>query len=365
MTYTLTIFNNENYYNLICWYLLKFHSAKNNNIVLNKDYCPISDNKFQIDSCKINIKYKNKEIKIESINTQIKYEIEYEYGFVKKLIIKCISKELLEDFLNYIKDKKYGICNKIDDHISIYTPVVDDHPNWEHYRNFPKRNIDTVIINSKLKNNIINNIETFYKDKNDYIKYGIPNKNVILLHGPPGTGKSSILFSLASYFNKDVYLLNFGSEINDEKFIHLMGHLDENSFLFLEDIDALFKNRESVTKGNSGFLSFSTILNFLDGALRVDGLVTFMTTNHIENLDPALIRPGRVNLIEKIGYPDKNEISDFYKLYYPKSSKTDIKKFVDIVSKIKNISPATINSFLFNHRKDDNIFNSINELTKK
>jgi hypothetical protein len=363
MTYTLTIFNNENYYNLICWYLLKFHNTKNNNIVLNDNYCPIDNNKFQIDSCKIIIKYKNKEIKIESINTELKYEIDYKYGFIKKLIIKCTSIELLEDFLNYVKKKNYDICNKINGYISIYSPIVSGHPEWEHYRNFPSRNIETVIINHKIKNNIINNIETFYKDKNDYIKYGIPHKNVILLHGPPGTGKSSILFSLASYFNKDVYLLNFGSEINDEKFIDLMSHIDNNSFLFLEDIDALFKNRESVSKGKSGFLSFSTILNFLDGALRVDGLITFMTTNHIEHLDPALIRPGRVNLIEKIDYPGKEEISEFYKLYYPKSSKTDVKKFLDIVCKIKNISPASLNSFLFNHR-NDNIFKFIDELKK-
>jgi len=262
MTYTLTILNtsdDEYYYNLICWYLLKFHYTKNNNIVLNNSpggNCLTNGNKFRIDSCKITIQYKNKEIKIESINTEIKHENSYTYGFIKKLIIKCISKELLEDFLHNVEEKKYNICNKIKGEISIYNPVVEGHPEWELYRNFPTRNIETVIINHKIKNNIINNIETFYKDKDDYIKYGIPHKNVILLHGPPGTGKSSILFSLASYFNKDVYLLNFGSEINDEKFIHLMAHIDKNSFLFLEDVDALFKNRESVSKGKSGFIIF-------------------------------------------------------------------------------------------------------------
>jgi SpoVK/Ycf46/Vps4 family AAA+-type ATPase len=364
--YTLTILNNyeDAYkYDLICWYLLKFHDNKKCNIVTN-DRCDIPKNKFKIDCCKIKFLYKKKEIKIEVINTNIKYECDFGYAFIKKIIIKCISKDLLEDFLQYIKDLQYNICFKNNTETSVYTPVLSGDPRFELYKKFPKRNLDSVIIDKDIKKNIINNIETFYKDKNDYINYGIPYKNVILLHGPPGTGKSSILFSIASYFNKDVYILNFGSNINDEIFIHLLSHIHADSFLFLEDIDALFKNRDAVRKGNNGFLSFSTLLNFLDGVLRVDGLITFMTTNHIENLDPALLRSGRVNLTEKIDYPNKELIQEFYKLYFPNANKTDSDKFVKIVSQIKNIQSSTINSFLFNHRKCNNIFDFIHELKK-
>lgn len=346
---------------MICWYLLKFHDNNKCNIVINK-YCHIPKNKFIIDCCKIKFLYKKKQIKIEVINTNIKYELNYRYGFIKKIIIKSISKDLLEDFLQYIKDLEYNICYKNNNETSVYTPVLAGDPRFELYQNFPKRNLDSVIIDKHIKKNIINNIETFYKDKNDYITYGIPYKNVILLHGPPGTGKTSILFSIASYFNKDVYILNFGSDINDEIFIHLLSHIKPDSFLFLEDIDALFKNRDAVRKGNNGFLSFSTLLNFLDGVLRVDGLITFMTTNHIEYLDPALLRSGRVNLTEKIDYPNKDLIQDFYKLYFPKANKTDTDKFVKIISQFKNIQSSTINSFLFKYRKSNNIFDFINEL---
>ena len=356
--YILTILNNENLYNIICWYLFTKYHDKIKNIVLHNNGIH-TNNIYQFEKGNIIIEYKKEKISISGIVTDKIFETSTKYGFIKKLVIECKNKDTLEYFFEHIKLEKQKTFNEKVDKISVY---VHEHGDWNMYRTYPKRNIDSVVIDNHIKNNIITNINNFYNDVVDYKKYGMPHKNVILLHGPPGTGKTSLLFALASYFNKNICILNFGSNITDEDFIHLMADIPENSFLFFEDVDALFKNREAVTKGTKGYLSFSTILNFLDGNLRIDGLITFLTTNHLDKLDPALTRTGRINLLEKLDYPNKEQIADFYKLYYPKCKKEDLQKFVNICSKIKKLSPSTINTFLFNHRKDKNIFDFIKEI---
>jgi len=111
------------------------------------------------------------------------------------------------------------------------------------------------------------------KNEKVYNKYGIPYKRVYCLYGPPGTGKSSIIFSLASSLNKNINILNFGSGVTDSAFISLMSNMRENTILLLEDIDALFTNRQAESSTDKGFLSFSTLLNFLDGSLRKNGMI--------------------------------------------------------------------------------------------
>lgn len=85
--------------------------------------------------------------------------------------------------------------------------------------------------------------------------------------------------------------------MTDDRLNHLMNHVPERSILLLEDIDAAFNERKQ-TGEDQGYLSgvtFSGLLNALDGVASADERLIFMTTNHPERLDPALIRPGRVD----------------------------------------------------------------------
>jgi chaperone BCS1 len=52
----------------------------------------------------------------------------------------------------------------------------------------------------------------------------------------------------------------------------------------------------SSSDGNSGGITFSGLLNALDGVAAQEGKVLVMTTNHVERLDPALVRPGRIDI---------------------------------------------------------------------
>ena len=74
-----------------------------------------------------------------------------------------------------------------------------------------------------------------------------------------------------------------------------------SSIILLEDIDALFVERHSVDRNSGGHhrggrVSFSGLLNALDGVRSQEGRISFMTTNHREKLDPALLRPGRADV---------------------------------------------------------------------
>ena len=127
----------------------------------------------------------------------------------------------------------------------------------------------------------------------------------------------------------------------------------DNSFLLIEDIDCLFEKREHK---DSPLITFSSFLNVLDGVLYKHGLICFITTNHPELLDRAILRSGRMDLIFKIDYPSKTDIK---RLFVDLNSKTtaisvidtECDKFIDKISG-KNIPMAAIVNFLFKYRME-------------
>ena len=291
---------------------------------------------FMYKKIKINVKtYRSKEIVGSNYSgTYISYlELSSDIKTVKKFIKKAHEV--------YYNDHFYK-----DNTISIWTP---DNGRWEFYANLQMRDVDSVILDQGIKEDIINDIDQFNKNENIYHKYGIPYKRVYCLYGPPGTGKSSIIFTIASKFKKNIAMLNFGSGITDSVFIKLMSNIKDDQILLLEDVDALFSYRNSISKTDDGFLSFSTLLNILDGNLRVEGLCIFMTTNHPEKLDSALLRKGRVDYMVKIDYISKYQIEHFAKMYYPNITKKQLDEYIGYLSKIKNLTSSQLSSFMFLH----------------
>jgi len=119
-----------------------------------------------------------------------------------------------------------------------------------------------------------------------------------LLHGPPGSGKSSFIQALAGSLSYDICLLNISERgLTDDKLNYLMSNAPERSFILIEDVDAAFNKRVQTSEdGYQSSVTFSGFLNALDGVASGEERVIFLTTNHIDRLDPALIRPGRVDL---------------------------------------------------------------------
>ena len=73
------------------------------------------------------------------------------------------------------------------------------------------------------------------------------------------------------------------------------------------------------------------MLNVLDGLMSSDGILTIMTTNHIEKLDPALIRAGRVDRRFEFPNPSRQQIADFFLSFYPQARRELADKFANVL----------------------------------
>ena len=151
----------------------------------------------------------------------------------------------------------------------------------------------------------------------------------------------------------NIYIINLGPKVDDSVFMSAISLLPNNSILLLEDIDSLFVERKA-NDSNKSMVSFSGILNVLDGMGRKNGLVTFMTTNYINRLDKALIRPSRVDVIMRFKEAGKEQIENMFKKFFP--DRNDFDKLYKKMEYIK-CSICAIQKF-FMHIK----FNSKSEL---
>lgn len=115
-------------------------------------------------------------------------------------------------------------------------------------------------------------------------------------------------------------------------------------------------------------VTFSGLLNCLDGVASSEARILFMTTNYLERLDPALVRPGRVDLKEYIGYCNNKQIEKMFLRFY--RDQDDItrqnlaKQFaIDVISHGKNVSPAQIQGyFMFYKNNPDQVINNVSQI---
>lgn len=229
------------------------------------------------------------------------------------------KKEILTDFFKAAKE----FCNKKNDK-EIMCKILRN-GGWMKLTTLPKRSLDTIYLPKKQKDNIYNDLKKFYDLKDEYIKLGIPWKRNYLLEGSPGTGKSSLIFALASELNLNIYIINLGPKVDDSVLMSAVAAIPKNTILLLEDIDALFIDRRP-NDSNKSLVSFSGILNVLDGMARKSGLVTFLTTNYKEHLDKALIRPSRVDFILEFGKAKREQINEMFNKFFP-NRKSEFDKF--------------------------------------
>lgn len=161
-----------------------------------------------------------------------------------------------------------------------------------------KRPLKSVVLQEGVAEKIEEDVQAFLRRRQWYADRGIPYRRGYLLHGPPGSGKSSFIQALAGSLSYDIALLNLSERgLADDKLIHLLSNAPERSFVLIEDIDAAFNKRVQTSEdGYQSSVTFSGFLNALDGVASGEERIIFMTTNHPERLDPALIRPGRVDL---------------------------------------------------------------------
>ncbi|KAG2356120.1 BCS1 N terminal-domain-containing protein [Suillus spraguei] len=161
-----------------------------------------------------------------------------------------------------------------------------------------KRPLHSVVLDTGVSEKVEQDVKAFLQRRQWYADRGIPYRRGYLLHGPPGSGKTSYIQALAGSLSYDICLLNLSERgLGDDKLNHLLSNAPERSFILIEDVDAAFNKRVQTSEdGYQSSITFSGFLNALDGVASGEERIIFMTTNHFGKLDPALIRPGRVDL---------------------------------------------------------------------
>ena len=185
---------------------------------------------------------------------------------------------------------------------------------WHRVHEIVPRSLDSVILPQGVVPSLLRDLRTFLSSEEWYRERGIPWRRGLLFEGIPGTGKTSIVSALAGELGLDLYTCNITDRgMNDQSLLSSLLKVKPKSAILLEDIDGLVDGREM--QGESG-VTFSGLLNALDGVASKPGTVTFMTTNHIDQLDPALIRSGRVDRQESFTQATDDQASRFYDRFF-------------------------------------------------
>ncbi|OEH75011.1 putative Bcs1 protein [Cyclospora cayetanensis] len=199
---------------------------------------------------------------------------------------------------------------------------------------------------------ILADVRRFLASASWYLKRGIPYRRGYLLHGPPGCGKSSFVMALAGELKYNICVLNVADpHMTDDRLQYLLAvgfksklmrilTVPPRSLLLLEDIDSAIRQSESA-EGNKELssvgegplltqltvnpygarsITYSGLLNALDGVVATEERIIFLTTNQPERLPTSLIRPGRVDLKVRIGYATPAQLRQQVSAYWELSS---------------------------------------------
>ncbi|ARA72230.1 Cell division protein FtsH [Kaumoebavirus] len=203
---------------------------------------------------------------------------------------------------------------------------------WESCPISVSKNFGNVFLEAEDQKEIVDRVEML-KNNEYYVKSGKPRKVCFLLHGLPGTGKSSTAFAIAEEFKYHIYGVKIGAMHSRHEFIKAVNSIPSRSLVVFEEIDIGISNR---TKGEAATgdkdksilpqVTLQDILEVLDGYTYFKDCIIILTTNYRNRLDDALIRAGRVD----------------YEIEYKNSSAKLVKRIVEYQAQLLGFEPHDV-----------------------
>lgn len=196
-----------------------------------------------------------------------------------------------------------------------------------------------MVLDGGIKESLVTDVKDFLASSSWYYDRGIPYRRGYLLHGPPGSGKSSFINALAGELDYNICVLNLSERgLTDDRLNHLLTNLPERSIALLEDVDAAFAKHSRGQTAEDGYrganVTFSGLLNALDGVASGEERVIMLTTNHRDRLDPALVRPGRVDREVYIGWAREGQVREMWRRFYGEGYKQGEEDVVRILKEV-------------------------------
>ena len=249
------------------------------------------------------------------------------------------SQKFLKQFVDEVVE-----CHKRNAREKSALFVYDDY--WERVDGYVPRLLDSVILRPGEKEHLIQDVEKFRASRRRYRQLGVPYHRGYLLYGPPGTGKTSLVSALADRFGMGIYLVNLNL-FNDRSLAVAINAVPSNSVILFEDIDCIRGSRAREDKkyppSNGGGkppeskdealdtmgVTLSGLLNVLDGFTSPENVLFVMTTNRIEALDTALLRPGRIDYRLYMGEATEGQRMELFRRFFPLASESEARRFVE------------------------------------
>ncbi len=260
---------------------------------------------------------------------------------IESLTFRTLGRDraFLQEFVNDVVQ-----CHIKRQGVQSYLYTYND--GWDYMLGYSPRALDSVVLEPGEKEHLLEDIAQFRRAKQRYERLGVPYHRGYLFYGPPGTGKTSLVSALAAHFGLSIYTLNL-TDFTDNSLMNAINQVPRNSVLLFEDIDCMRGSQSRAGadsgRGQNGAVTLSTkenvsnqngitlsgLLNVLDGFHAPSGVLFVMTTNHVEKLDPALLRPGRIDYKLYLGKASDHQKLELYRRFFPESSEAEAREFVE------------------------------------
>ncbi|CAM8911425.1 unnamed protein product [Rhodiola kirilowii] len=293
---------------------------------------------------------------------------------------------VLDSYLDYIMETAGDIRRKNQDRL-LYTNSrggsLDGrgHP-WESVPFKHPSTFDTLAMDPDKKDEIMNDLKDFASGQKFYQKTGRAWKRGYLLYGPPGTGKSSMIAAMANFLGYDIYDLELTEVHTNSELRKLLMKTSSKSIIVIEDIDCSIHltNRNSnkaqkskmhqcdnlelagvgsaaMEDASNNTITLSGLLNFTDGLWSCCGSerIFVFTTNHIEKLDPALLRSGRMDMHVFMSYCSFKSLKILLKNYLEYNEDDLARSVWDELERVVDkarMTPADVSEHLIKHRRN-------------
>ncbi|XP_058213277.1 AAA-ATPase At3g50940-like [Rhododendron vialii] len=329
----------------------------------------------------------------------------YEYGattlksesrFFELVFHKKIKDKVINEYLPYILEKS-KILKEEQRTLKLWTLKIErgmgglggprSKP-WQSVNLDHPSTFDTLAMELDAKENIMADLQRFVKRKEFYRRVGKAWKRGYLLYGPPGTGKSSLIAAMANYLNFDVYDLELTATWSNSELRNLLISTANQSILVVEDIDCSIELQDrfkaakklvgkplvamDLRQPDQGYdcrssgVTLSGLLNFIDGLWSScgDERIIIFTTNHKERLDPALLRPGRMDVHIHMSYCTPCGFRMLAQNYLEISEHplfTEIERLL----KMKKVTPAEVGEQLLKNEEAESALRGLIELLEE
>ncbi|XP_049403163.1 AAA-ATPase At3g50940-like [Solanum stenotomum] len=289
-------------------------------------------------------------------------KIWYELSF-----IKSYKEMVMKTYLPFVLERSKAI--KEENKVIKLSPLGSyggECVNLDHPSTF-----DTLAMDPEEKKKVIDDLQRFISRRDYYRRVGKAWKRGYLLYGPPGTGKSSLIAAMANYLKFDIYDLELSSMRGNADFRRMLVSSNNKSIIVIEDIDCTIQlhNRDDGAHNyndSESQVTLSGLLNFIDGLWSScgDERIIVFTTNFKERLDPALIRPGRMDMHIHMSYCTPSGFKILASNYLGLEKHYKFREIEELITEV-NVTPAEIAEELMKSDEADIALDGLIKLLNK